>query len=183
MTQHGLTSLVVGAFVFLAAACQPTVRTRLADWPCDLTTTLRTGERAPALAVTSTEALSPRITTMGGDLWVGRPLPANESESPRNGTLVRMRAHVVDSAAPTFVEVAAGDTVRGFIVAFPRETPFALAVASHEERLGVPAYVQGQSPQHGAWRSAQWETPTFFVRVDSGAAGGSPQICAGAFQR
>ena len=166
-----------------AAACQPTVRPLQADWPCDLTTTLRTGERAPGLAATSTEALSPRITTMGGDLWVGGPLPAAERESPRNGALVRMRSYVVDSSAPTFVEVAAGDTVRAFVVAFPRETPFSLAVASYAERLGAPAYTEGRSPRHGRWRSAQWETPTFFVRVDSAAAGGSEQICAGAFQR
>jgi len=94
-----------------------------------------------------------------------------------------MVTHIVDAAAPTFVEVALGDTVRGVLVAFPVETPFPLAVSSYEERLGPPAYANGQSAEHGAWRSAQWETPAFFVRVDSVGIEGRPQACMGVFQR
>ena len=114
---------------------------------------------------------------------IGEPLPVSERRAPGEDGLIRMKTHIVDPAAPTFVAVGRGDTVRAIFVAFPAATPYAMAVDHYTRALGRPTYLEGEVSATERWRSAQWANDDIFVRVDSFAFGDRPQVCAGAFER
>jgi hypothetical protein len=139
--------------------------------------------RAPDLDRTPAPLINRRFRTSAGELVLGDTLPMSERSTPTGDGLIRMKTHVVDPDAPTFVAAGRGDTIRAIFVAFPATTPYSLAVNQYGRALGQPTYLEGEVSPTERWRSAQWTNEDVFVRVDSFALGSRPQVCLGAFER
>ena len=150
---------------------------------CAVTAQLGAFTLAPELDRAPAPLINRRFSTSGGDLVIGAPLPVSERRAPGEDGLIRMKTHIVDPIAPTFVAVGRGDTVRAIFIAFPAATPYAMAVDRYGRALGQPTYLEGEVSATERWRSAQWANDEIFVRVDSFAFGDRPQVCAGAFER
>jgi hypothetical protein len=150
---------------------------------CAVTAQLGALTRAPELDRKPEPIINRRFRTSGGDLVLGDTLPASERGTRARDGVVRMKTHVIDPNAPTFVAVGRGDTIRAIFVAFPAATPYPLAVGQYSRALGSPTYVEGEVSPTERWRSAQWQNDAIFVRVDSFVIGSRPQVCLGMFER